>query len=136
MEKICKNLKDTKALAVDFAGTLKGGEVITLTGDLGAGKTTFTQSLAKAMGITEAVTSPTFTLVNEYHSGKFTLFHFDMYRLEDESEAVELGLDEYFNAKAISIIEWPMRIKNLLPAKHILINIEKIDENSRRFIVS
>ena len=136
MEFISHSEKDTEKFAKKFASSLKGDEIILLEGDLGAGKTTFTKSLAKALGIKEHITSPTFTLVNEYHSGKFTLFHFDMYRLEDESEAIELGLDEYFNAKAISIIEWPMRIKNLLPAKHILINIEKIDENSRRFIVS
>lgn len=135
MEFISKSEKDTEKFAYDFAKTLKGDEIILLEGDLGAGKTTFTKSLAKALGIKEHITSPTFTLVNEYHSGKYPLFHFDMYRLEDESEAVELGLDEYFNKKAISIIEWPMRIKDLLPQNHMLITIEKIDDNSRKFTV-
>lgn len=133
MEFISKSEKDTEKFAYDFAKTLKGDEIILLEGDLGAGKTTFTKSLAKALGIKEHITSPTFTLVNEYHSGKYPLFHFDMYRLEDESEAIELGLDEYFNKKAISIIEWPMRIKDLLPQNHMLITIEKIDDNSRKF---
>lgn len=135
MEFISKSEKDTEKFAYDFAKTLKGDEIILLEGDLGAGKTTFTKSLAKALGIKEHITSPTFTLVNEYHSGKYPLFHFDMYRLEDESEAIELGLDEYFNKKAISIIEWPMRIKDLLPQNHMLITIEKIDDNSRKFTV-
>ncbi len=135
MEYISKGLEDTEKIAYEFADTLKGNEIILLEGDLGAGKTTFTKSLAKALGIKEHITSPTFTLVNEYHSGKFTLYHFDMYRLEDEDEAIEIGLDEYFNDNAISIIEWPERIKDLLPQNCIKIKIEKIDDNSRKFII-
>lgn len=135
MEYISNSLEDTEKIAFSFAKTLKGNEIILLNGDLGAGKTTFTKSLAKALGIVEHITSPTFTLVNEYYSGKFPLFHFDMYRLEDESEAVEIGLDDYFNKQAVSIIEWPERIKNLIPKDHITINIEKIDDNSRKFVI-
>lgn len=135
MEYISKGLEDTEKIAYKFADTLKGNEVILLIGDLGAGKTTFTKSLAKALGVKEHITSPTFTLVNEYHSGKFTLYHFDMYRLEDENEAIEIGLDEYFNDNAISIIEWPERIKDLLPLNCVKIKIEKIDDNSRKFII-
>lgn len=134
MEKICKNLKDTKALAVDFASTLKGGEVITLTGDLGAGKTTFTQSLAKAMGITEAVTSPTFTLMNQYVGKKLKLYHFDMYRIDDIDEILETGLTEYFgNLDAVCVIEWAENIAPLLPKKLINIKIDKLGETERKF---
>ena len=77
MKVICNNLDDTKKLAINFAKVLKGGEVVTLTGDLGAGKTTFTQSLAKAIGVTEPVTSPTFTLMNQYFGNKLKLYHFE-----------------------------------------------------------
>lgn len=136
MEFISNTLKDTEEIAYKVANNLQGNEIILLEGDLGAGKTTFTKSLAKALGVKEHITSPTFTLVNEYYSGKFTLYHFDMYRLEDADEALEIGLDDYFNNNAISIIEWPERIANLIPKQHILIKIEKIDDNSRKFIIS
>ncbi len=131
---IVKNLKETELLAKKFAKTLSGGEVILLSGDLGAGKTTFTQSLFKCLGVKEAVTSPTFTLLKEYHTKKFDLYHFDMYRIEDENEAVEFGLNDYFNnSKSIVVIEWFEKIKNLIPKNNILIKINKIDENKREF---
>ena len=136
MEYICKNLDDTKKLAEEFSKTLVGGEVITLNGDLGAGKTTFTQFFAKAFGIKEAVTSPTFTLMNQYLSGKLKLYHFDMYRIDDIDEILETGLTEYFGAKdAVCLIEWAENIKPLLPQKLIKISIEKLGENERKFII-
>lgn len=136
MEYICKNLDDTKKLSEEFSKTLVGGEVITLNGDLGAGKTTFTQFLAKAFGIKEAVTSPTFTLMNQYLSGRLKLYHFDMYRIDDIDEILETGLTEYFGAKdAVCLIEWAENIKPLLPQKLIKISIEKLGENERKFII-
>lgn len=136
MEFICKNEKQTKKFAKKFAKKLNGGEIILLIGDLGAGKTTFTKSVAKYLKIKEHITSPTFTMVNEYHSGRLVLYHFDMYRIEDDSEAREIGLEEYFNSNAVCMIEWPERIERLLPKNRIEIKIEKIDETSRKFIVS
>ena len=133
-EYICKNLKETEELAKKFADSLFGGEVITLAGDLGAGKTTFTQFLAKAFDIKEPVTSPTFTLMNQYLSGKIKLYHFDMYRIEDIDEILETGLTEYFgNKDAVCIIEWAENIKPLLPAK--LIRIQKLGETERKFVI-
>lgn len=133
MEKICYNLADTQKLANDFANLLNGGEIVTLSGDLGAGKTTFTQFLAKALSIKEAVTSPTFTLMNSY-IGKLKLYHFDMYRIDDIDEIIETGLLEYFGKKdAVCMIEWAENIQKVLPKNIIKIEIEKLDENSRKF---
>ena len=135
-EIICSNLDETQKLATEFAQSLFGGEVVTLSGDLGAGKTTFTQCLAKSLCITEPVTSPTFTLMNQYHSGKIKLYHFDMYRIEDIDEILETGLTEYFGEKdAVCIIEWAENIKPLLPKKLIKISIQKLGETQRKFII-
>ena len=131
MKFISKSEKDTYKIAKKFERTLSGGEVVLLNCDLGAGKTTFTKGLAKALGITENVTSPTFTLMNIYTSGRITLYHFDMYRIEDESEAQELGLDEFFYGNGVCMIEWAENIKNMLPKNLITINITKLGENER-----
>ena len=135
MEKICNNLADTKDLAFEYEKTLQGGEVITLSGDLGAGKTTFTKSLALAMGIEQPVTSPTFTLMNQYQGAKLKLYHFDMYRIEDIDEILETGITEFFgNSDAVCVIEWAENIKSLLPKNTKNITIQKLGETSRKFI--
>lgn len=133
MKYISNSEKDTYKLAKMFEEKLHGGEVVILNGDLGAGKTTFTKGLCKALGVTENVTSPTFTLMNIYKSGRLNLYHFDMYRIEDESEALELGLDEFFNSNGVCMIEWAENIRNMIPKNHITINITKLGENSREF---
>ena len=133
MKYISNSEKDTYKLAKMFEEKLHGGEVVVLNGDLGAGKTTFTKGLCKALGITENVTSPTFTLMNIYKSGRLNLYHFVMYRIEDESEALELGLDEFFNSNGVCMIEWAENIRNMIPKNHITINITKLGENSREF---
>lgn len=131
---IVKNLKETEVLAKKFAKTLKGGTIVLLNGDLGAGKTTFTKSLFKALGVKDAVTSPTFTLLKEYKTKKFELYHFDMYRIENENEAIEFGVEEYFNnVNAVNVIEWYQKINGLIPDNYILIKINKIGETSREF---
>lgn len=136
MEFLCKNEKETYALASKVAKVLHGGDILILKGDLGAGKTTFTKGIAKALKIKENVTSPTFTLMNSYTSGKIKLFHFDMYRIVDESEAEEIGLNDYFFSDGVSVVEWPENIKNLIPSKHLTIEIEKVDENTRKFVLN
>lgn len=131
-----KNIKQTKKLATKFAKSLVGGEKILLNGDLGAGKTTFTRFLAGALGVNDEVTSPTFTLMKEYQGKKFKLYHFDMYRLSDASEAVEFGFDDYLlnqNEDSVVIIEWSERVKSLLKGEFIIINIDRIDDNKRKF---
>lgn len=101
-----KSVDETYALAKKVADTLDGGEVLLLDGDLGAGKTTFTKGLAKALGVKEEVTSPTFTILNVYEDGRLKLNHLDMYRVESADELAELGIEECFDEDAVTVIEW------------------------------
>ncbi len=95
---------------------LRRGDVLALCGDLGAGKTHFVKGLAAALGSDAAVTSPTFTLIHEYVGGRLPLYHFDFYRLDDEDEALKIGLDEYLDGDGICVIEWADKFPHLLPA--------------------
>lgn len=127
-----KNIKDTYALAARIAEKLKGGEIILLNGNLGAGKTTFTKGLAKALGVDEVVTSPTFTFMKEYH-GRLDLYHFDMYRVEDEDELYELGLNEYLYMRGVCVIEWN-KFKDI--KNYIRIDIHVCDDGeTREFLI-
>ena len=101
------------------------GQVFTLTGDLGVGKTVFTKGLAWGLGIREPVNSPTFTIVQEYRDGRLPLYHFDVYRIEDPEEMEEIGYDDYFFGEGVCLIEWAEKIRELLPEKVIRITIEK-----------
>jgi tRNA threonylcarbamoyladenosine biosynthesis protein TsaE len=133
---LCSTPEATQEQARKLAPSLQKGSIIALYGDLGAGKTLFSQALARALGITEPVTSPTFTLINEYdlpQGGK--LFHMDAYRLSNEAEAVGLGLEELFD-EGIVIIEWADRIASLLPDDRIDIQLEHVDETQRRLTIS
>lgn len=132
MKVLVKGLKETEKLANDFAAELIGGEVVLLNGDLGAGKTTFTQFVFAALGVKEVVNSPTFAILKSYQ-GKFKLHHFDTYRITFE-EAIEAGFDEIFNEKdSIIFVEWSENISPLLPEKTIKVNIKYINENEREF---
>ena len=125
-------IEETKKIAINFAAELKGGEVVLLNGDLGAGKTTFTQFVFKALGVKDVVTSPTFAILKSYE-GKFKLHHFDTYRITAE-EAIEAGFDEVFQEKdSVIFVEWSENIAPLLPDKTITINIKYISENEREF---
>ncbi len=128
---ISKSVEDTYALARKIAERLKGGEVILLNGNLGAGKTTFTKGLAKALGIDEVVTSPTFTFLKEY-KGRLSLYHFDMYRAEDEDELYELGLSDYLYADGVCVIEWN---KFESVPNPIVIDVKTTGEEEREFDV-
>ena len=123
MEFISNSYEET----LDFAANLEfdAGSVICLYGDLGAGKTAFVQGLARGLGVTEYITSPTFTIVNVYESGKLPLYHFDMYRLADCDEAYEIGYEEYIYGSGISVIEWPENIADILPENRYDITISK-----------
>lgn len=116
----------TMALGEELGRQLSGGEVICLTGDLGAGKTHFAKGVALGLGITELVTSPTFTLINEY-SGRVPLYHVDAYRLGDAEEAYDLGLEEYLYGDGVTLVEWPERVEELLPADRLVIQINRAD---------
>ena len=130
-EFVTRSVKETEALAAELASKLKGGEVILLNGQLGAGKTAFTKGLAKAFGIKENVTSPTFTIMKEYNGEKFNLCHFDMYRIESPEELAELGLRELlYDDKNVCVIEWN-KFDDLQAV--INVDIEYINEKERKF---
>ena len=117
----------------DFAKNLEVGDIVCLEGDLGAGKTHFVKGIASYYGInTEKVSSPTFTLINEY-SGSIPIYHFDCYRLKSEQEALEIGIEEYLYGDGVSIIEWPSKIKGLIPKDAIQVEI-KHNGTSKRSI--
>ena len=118
---------DTQVIAKEIADTLKGGEFIAMYGDLGAGKTAFVQGLAKALGITNHVTSPTFTIVNEYE-GRLPLYHFDVYRIADPDEMYEIGYDDYIDSDGVCVVEWAELIEELFPDKYYKLTILKDEE--------
>ena len=103
----------------------KPGQIYTLTGDLGVGKTVFTQGVAAGLGITEPVNSPTFTIIQEYEDGRLPFYHFDVYRIGDLEELEEIGYDDYFFGQGICLIEWAELIEEILPEKRIEVTIEK-----------
>ena len=110
----CHSLADTWAVAREIAGMLKGREVLAYFGDLGAGKTTFSRALCEALGVTDEVTSPTFAMVHEYHSGPFPIYHFDMYRVDGEDSLFSTGYYDYLGG-GLLLIEWSENIESLLP---------------------
>ncbi len=133
MKTTVTRLEETKKLANDFATTLCGGEVVLLNGDLGAGKTTFTQFVFASLGVKDVVNSPTFAILKSYQGDKFKLHHFDTYRITAE-EAIEAGFDEIFNEKdSVIFVEWSENIAPLIPDNTIKINIKYLNENEREF---
>lgn len=142
---ITKSDLETKNFAKNFAKTLKGGEVILLYGDLGAGKTTFAQGLAEGLGVKDKINSPTFVILKEYHIQKAdscklkaeSLIHVDCYRFKNYRDAFSVGLTDYLGkADTICVIEWPEKIKQILPKKVMKINIEHLNENSRQILIN
>jgi len=117
------SINDTIEYAKKLASEVKPGDIICLDGDLGVGKTVFAKGFAQALGITEPITSPTFTIMNIYESGRLPLYHYDVYRIEDESEMDELGYEEFFYGQGVTLIEWAIQIEDCIPktAKHIVI---------------
>lgn len=127
----CEN--DTKAFAKRLAGKLKIGDIIVLSGDLGSGKTKFTEGFLQFWNLENEISSPTFTIVNEYNAPEFNINHFDVYRLSDIDEFYAMGGTEYFE-KGISIIEWGEIIEDILPT-HIKITFEKDDKEEQKRIL-
>lgn len=120
------NLEETEKFGKFLGENLKLGDVVCLNGDLGAGKTTLTKSIAKGLGIDDYVTSPTFTIVNEYY-GNINLYHIDTYRLDDKIDVDYLGFDEYFYSDGVTIVEWADKIREALPEEYMEINISSKD---------
>ena len=120
--------EETEKLGEQIGREAKPGEVYTLIGDLGVGKTVFTQGIAKGLEITEPICSPTFTIVQEYEEGRMPFYHFDVYRIGDIEEMEEIGYDDYFFGNGICLIEWAELIQELLPEQIISVTIEKNPE--------
>lgn len=129
MVKITKSREETIKFAEEYGKTLRGGDVLLLDGDMGAGKTVFTKGIALALGINEEITSPTYAYLNDY-DGK--LYHYDCYRLSSGEDAEALGLTEYFYGNGVCVVEWSENIADVLPDNCKRIKIEKIDLNTRK----
>jgi tRNA threonylcarbamoyladenosine biosynthesis protein TsaE len=124
------NPEETMTLAAKLADLLHPGAVLLLEGDLGAGKTTFTKGLAKGLGITKNVNSPTFTIIKEYKGGRLPLYHMDVYRLDDSFE--DLGFDEYFEGDGVTVVEWAHLIQEQLPEQLLEISLHHEGAEARR----
>lgn len=131
---ILKNLRETELLGEKIAERLKKGTVIALIGELGTGKTAMTKAIAKGLGITENVNSPTFMLVQEYYSGKLPFFHFDVYRVDAIDELDVIDFNEYFYSDGICVVEWADLIEKELPDEAIRVFIEYAKEEDSRII--
>ena len=128
MEYLSHSEQETEALGAALAQRLHGGDVIAYRGDLGAGKTAFTRGLARGLGCTGRVTSPTFTIVNEYE-GEMPLFHFDLYRLGDEEELWDIGWEDYLGRGGVCAVEWSESFPRAIPPEAVTVTIRRCPEN-------
>ena len=126
-----KNLSDTDAVAAEIASLLKKGDVLALYGEMGAGKTAFTRGLARGLGYPEPVTSPTYTIVNEYLGGRLPLFHFDMYRLASSDDLWDIGWEDYLERGGVCAVEWSENVDDAME-NALWVTIEKTGDETRR----
>ena len=134
MEYITNSPEETEAVGAALAAQLQPGTVIAYRGDLGAGKTAFTRGLAKGLGCRELVTSPTYTIVNEYLGGRLPLFHFDMYRLASSDDLFDIGWEDYLERGGVCAVEWSENVEDAME-EPVNITIEKLGESSRRITI-
>ena len=134
MEFITTSPAETEAVGAALAKILTPGAILAYRGDLGAGKTAFTRGLAKGLGCADMVTSPTYTIVNEYLSGRLPLFHFDMYRLASSDDLWDIGWDDYLDRGGVCAVEWSENVADAMEDP-IFVTIEKIGEESRRITI-
>ncbi len=138
MKEICyitHNEEETKQVAETLAKELKPGQIICLNGEMGVGKTIFAKGLCATLGVTEHVSSPTFTLVNEYDGADFPVYHFDLYRIEEPEELYAIGFEEFVAGHAVVLIEWSERAGELLPADCWEVFLKRQGEDSRQIVV-
>lgn len=129
MRFVLENLAEIQKIAPSFLAALGTNKIIAFQGQMGAGKTTFIQGLLAYMSIEDHVSSPTFSIVNEYYSEVYgKVYHFDFYRLNNETEALDIGVDEIFDENAYCFMEWPDKIANLLPENSVFVSIESIND--------
>ena len=131
MEYITNSPRETEAVGAALARVLEPGAVIAYRGDLGAGKTAFTRGLARGLGVKESVTSPTYTIVNEYLSGSMPLFHFDMYRLHSSDDLWDIGWEDYLERGGICVVEWSENVADAMEDA-VIVTISRLSEDTRR----
>ncbi len=134
MQYFTKGAEETERLGERLGETLRGGEIVAYVGELGAGKTAFTRGLARGLGISMRVTSPTYTIVNEYTGGRLPLFHFDMYRLGSEEELFDIGWEDYLARGGVCAVEWSENVSGAMEGA-ITVRIEKISDNERKISI-
>jgi len=128
---VSHSAEQTRRLGGRLGQLFAGGEVVCLTGDLGTGKTSFVQGIGEGLRVVDRVTSPTFTLVNEYRGGRLWLYHVDLYRIVDAKAALLFGLDDYLYGDGVCAIEWAERVRNLWPEEHLDVSLRHIDTTKR-----
>ena len=133
---VTNSAAETRTLGEQLARRLQPGDTVILEGELGAGKSELARGIARGLGVTETVTSPSFTILNVYESGRCPLYHFDWYRLESEEELYELGMDEYLGGDGVAVVEWAERCPDAVPEKRIRIRLEVTGEETRRIEIS
>ena len=140
--KVCEKMQirtispeETEAVGRKIAAKLLPGDIIAYYGDLGAGKTAFTRGLAAGLGVTEQVTSPTYTIVNEYLSGRMPLFHFDMYRLDSADDLFDIGWEDYLARGGVCAVEWSENVPEAFDGSEIRVSIEKCSDNARKITI-
>ena len=133
---VTNSAAETRTLGEQLASRLQPGDTVILEGELGAGKSELARGIARGLGVTETVTSPSFTILNVYESGRCPLYHFDWYRLESEEELYELGMDEYLGGDGVAVVEWAERCPDAVPEKRIRIRLEVTGEETRCIEIS
>ncbi|MEW5768253.1 MAG: tRNA (adenosine(37)-N6)-threonylcarbamoyltransferase complex ATPase subunit type 1 TsaE [bacterium] len=131
MEIITHSPEETRKLGEEIGKRLERGDIISLSGELGTGKTCFAQGIGRGLGITEGIRSPTFIIINEYQ-GRLPLYHIDLYRLEGSSRIYELGYEEYLYGEGVCVIEWGEKINELLPPEHLSVNFTWMNDTQRQ----
>ena len=135
LELLAPTAEDTRSIGAALAASLRPGDGVALTGELGAGKTTLVQGVARAMGYEGAVASPTFTLVRPYRTERGTLVHVDVYRLDRVQDVIDLGLQELLEDDGILLVEWGDAVEGLLPVDHLVVELTTADDDTRRIVV-
>ena len=138
MELLSHSPEDTEDIGARLAEQLEPGAVVAFTGDLGAGKTAFTRGLARGLGIPDRITSPTFTIVNEYEGGRLPLFHFDLYRMDSPEELFDIGWEDYLDRGGVGAVEWSENVADAMPDGTVYVTIQRSPEgeNTRKITIT
>lgn len=130
------SVADTRSIGAALAQQLQPNDVLLMLGDMGAGKSEFTRGLARGLGVTGYVTSPTFTILQVHEDGRLPLYHFDWYRLNDVEELYELSMDEYLHADGVAVVEWPSRAEEAIPETYLEVALEPVGDDARRITLT